>query len=72
MAKSPTTRDFAEQTTESAMQAGTNGMDLMRMVAEQSLNLSKAAFEGYLTAARQCARGTARDRLTVDAKFIGG
>jgi hypothetical protein len=55
MAKSPTTRDFTEQTTESAMQIGSDGMGLMRMVAEQSLKLSKVAFEGYLTAARKAA-----------------
>ncbi len=52
MAKNPTTR-FAEQTTEGTMQTATNGIDLIRMVAEQSLHLSKAAFEGYLTTARK-------------------
>jgi hypothetical protein len=55
MAKSPTTRDFVEQSTESAVQASIHGMDWMRGVAEQSLNLSKAAFEGYLTTARKTA-----------------
>ena len=43
-----TTRDTQRVTT------GTNhGMDWMRVVAEQSLNLSKAAFEGFLTSTRQ-------------------
>jgi len=55
MAKGPTTRDFAERNTDRAMQIGTDGMDWMRAVAEQSLNLSKAAFEGYLTTARKTA-----------------
>jgi hypothetical protein len=55
MAKAPTTRNFADQSTERAVQTGTDGMDWMRMVAEQSLNLSKAAFEGYFTTARKTA-----------------
>ena len=55
MAKSPTNRDFVEQSTESAMQVRNHGMDWMLGIAEQSLNLSKAAFEGYLTTARKTA-----------------
>ncbi|HEY6258081.1 MAG TPA: phasin family protein [Xanthobacteraceae bacterium] len=55
MAKGPTARDFAEHTTERAMQMGNEGMDWMRVIAEQSLNLSKAALEGYLATARKTA-----------------
>jgi hypothetical protein len=55
MAKNPTTRDFVQQSAESTMHASIHGMDWMRGVAEQSLNLSKAAFEGYLTTARKTA-----------------
>jgi hypothetical protein len=54
MAKGPTTRDFAEQA-EQAMQMRNESMDWMRIVAEQSLSLSKAAVEGYLAAARKTA-----------------
>jgi hypothetical protein len=49
MAKAQTPGDFAEQSTEHAMQGGLAGFDWMRVVAEQGLNLSKAACEGYLT-----------------------
>jgi hypothetical protein len=55
MAKTTTTRDFAEQATDNATLTGARGMDLMRALAEQSLNLSKAALEGYLTTARETA-----------------
>jgi hypothetical protein len=55
MAKGPTTRDFTEQNTARAMQMGNFGMDWMRGVAEQSLNLGKAAFEGYLSSAHKTA-----------------
>jgi len=54
MAKGQTTRDF-EQSTESAMQVQIHGMDWMRGLAEQSLKLSKAACDGYLTTARKTA-----------------
>ena len=49
MAKSPTSSDSADQS------AGIGGMNWMRTMAEQSLSLSKAAFEGYLTTARKTA-----------------
>lgn len=43
------------QQAEQAMRMGSEGMDWMRVFAEQSLNLSKAAVEGYLAAARKTA-----------------
>ena len=46
MAKS--TMDFAQQNTERAVQA----TNWVRAIAEQNLNQSKAAFEGFLTIAR--------------------
>jgi hypothetical protein len=52
MAKGPTTRDFADQSTDRAMQVGTYGMDWMRGAAEQSLKLSKTVLESYLTTVR--------------------
>jgi hypothetical protein len=55
MARSPTSSDFADQTTERTIQQGIGGMNWMRTMAEQSLSLSKAAFEGYLTTARKTA-----------------
>jgi hypothetical protein len=55
MAKTTTTRDFGEQATDNATLTGARGMDLMRTFAEQSLNLSKAALEGYLTTTRKTA-----------------
>jgi hypothetical protein len=45
-----TSRDFVGQNAQRVI-TGTNGIDWMRLVAEQSLNLSKAAFEGFLTSA---------------------
>jgi hypothetical protein len=47
------TTDFARQTTEQAVQAS----DWMRAIAEQNLNQSKAAFEGFLTIARNAVCG---------------
>jgi hypothetical protein len=44
-----TTRDFVGQNTQRVMTDTNHAMDWMRVVAEQSLNLSKAAFEGFLT-----------------------
>jgi hypothetical protein len=55
MAKGPTTRDFADQSTDRIMPVGTYGMDWMRGVAEQSLKLSKTAMESYLTTVRTTA-----------------
>jgi hypothetical protein len=51
MAKATT--DFARQSTEQAVQA----TDWMRAIAEQNLNQSKAAFEGFLTIARSAVSG---------------
>jgi hypothetical protein len=65
MAKNPT-REFAEEATESARQAGLHGMDWMRGLAEQSLHLSKAAFEGYLTTAHKTAENI--DRQTSELR----
>jgi hypothetical protein len=65
MAKNPA-RHFAEQSTETARQAGTYGMDWMRGMAEQSLHLSKAAFEGYLTTAHKTAESI--DRQTSELR----
>jgi hypothetical protein len=48
MPKAQTAGEFAEQSTERAIREGLEGFDWMRTVAEQGLNLSKAAFEGYL------------------------
>jgi len=45
--------DFAQQNTERAMQA----TNWMRAIAEQNLNQGKAAFEGFLTVARDAFRG---------------
>jgi hypothetical protein len=65
MAKNPT-GEFAEQATESARQAGIQGMDWMRALAEQSLHLSKAAFEGYLSTAHRTAENI--DRQTAELR----
>ena len=64
MAKS--TMDFAQQNTERAVQA----TDWMRAIAEQNLNLSKAAFEELLTIARKRVTRS----LTADecAKYLQG
>jgi hypothetical protein len=51
MARSTT--DFVQQNTERAVQA----TNWMRAMAEQNLNQSKAAFEGFLTIARHAFRG---------------
>ena len=66
MAKNPTNRDFAEQNTESGRQVGIYGMDWMRGIAEQSLHLSKAALEGYLTTAHKTAENI--DRQTSEMR----
>jgi hypothetical protein len=51
MAKGPTMK-FPEPNAERAMQLA-NGMDSMREMTEQSLNQSKALFEGILTTTRK-------------------
>src|SRR5260370_34862152 len=51
MAKNPT--DFAQQNTERAVQATNYGMNWMREIAEQNLNQSKAALEGFLMITRK-------------------
>jgi hypothetical protein len=48
------TMDFVQQNTEQAAQATTNWM---RAIAEQNLNQSRAAFEGFLTIARNAVGG---------------
>jgi hypothetical protein len=50
MAKS-TTRAFVDQTTQQVTTGQNHAMDWIRVVAEQSLNLSKVTFEGFLTSA---------------------
>jgi hypothetical protein len=54
MAKSPMT-NVSEQNAERAMQAANYGMDWMRQITEQSLNQSRAMFDGFLTTARKTA-----------------
>jgi hypothetical protein len=54
MAKARTTHDFAAAT-ERAMETGNEGMEWFRAMAEQSLNLSKAALDGYIATARKTA-----------------
>jgi phasin family protein len=59
MAKSPVTnlsaeaRDYAEKNAERAMRAASYGMSWLLDMAEQNLEQSRAAFEGYLTTARR-------------------
>jgi hypothetical protein len=55
MAKAQTAGGFADQGTERALRDGLEGFDWMRIMAEQGLNLSKAAFEGYLATTRRTA-----------------
>ena len=52
MAKGPTMK-FPEPNAERAMQVANYGMDSMRKMTEQSLNQSKALFEGILTTTRK-------------------
>ena len=52
MAKGPTMK-FPEPNAERAMQVANYGMDSMREMTEQSLNQSKALFEGILTTTRK-------------------
>jgi hypothetical protein len=47
-----TTTNFAQQNTERSLQA----TNWMREIAEQNLNQSRAAFEGFLTIARNAVR----------------
>src|SRR5215472_7533268 len=54
MAKARTTHDFATAA-ERAMETGNEGMECFRAMAEQSLNLSKAALDGYIATARKTA-----------------
>lgn len=54
MAKARTTHDFAAAA-ERAMETGNEGMEWFRAMAEQSLNLSKAALDGYIATARKTA-----------------
>src|ERR671934_644837 len=59
MAKS--TMDFAQQNTERAVQAS----DWVRAIAEQNLNQSKAALEGFLTIARNAVRSVDRQSSAI-------
>jgi hypothetical protein len=58
MAKGPTAspvgdaREFSTQSAERAMQAANSGIDWMRDLAEQSLNQSKAVFDGFISTTR--------------------
>lgn len=54
MAKARTPHDFAAAA-ERAMETGNEGMEWFRAIAEQSLNLSKAALDGYIATARKTA-----------------
>jgi hypothetical protein len=63
MTESPTTRDFAEQSTEGTVQ-------WTHVFAEQSLNLSKAACEGYLTTTRRTAEGINQQASEIRERLI--
>src|SRR6266700_2884374 len=56
MAKNPT--DFAQQNTERAVQVTNYGMNWMLEIAEQNLNQSKAALEGFLLLAEETLSNT--------------
>jgi len=55
MAKARTTTHDITDATERAMDIGNEGMEWFRMMAEQSLNLSKAALDGYIATTRRTA-----------------
>ena len=55
MAKARTTTHDITDAAERAMDMGNEGMEWFRMMAEQSLNLSKAALEGYIATTRRTA-----------------
>jgi hypothetical protein len=55
------TTDFARQSTEQAVQA----TNWVREIAEQNLNQSKAALEGFLTIARNAARSIDRQSSAI-------
>ena len=51
------TSDFANQNTERAVQATSFGMNWMREIAEQNLDQSKVAMDGFLMIARKALDG---------------
>jgi len=55
MAKARTTTHDITDAAERAMDIGNEGMEWFRMMAEQSLNLSKAALDGYIATTRRTA-----------------
>ena len=55
MAKARTTTHDITDASERAMDIGNEGMEWFRMMAEQSLNLSKAALDGYIATTRRTA-----------------
>ena len=55
MAKARTTTHDITDAAERAMDIGNEGMEWFRKMAEQSLNLSKAALEGYIATTRRTA-----------------
>jgi hypothetical protein len=55
------TMDFAQQNTEGAVQA----TNWMRAIAEQNLNQSRAAFDGFLTIARNAVRSADRQSAAI-------
>lgn len=55
MAKARTTTHDITDAAERAMDMGNEGMEWFRMMAEQSLNLSKAALDGYIATTRRTA-----------------
>jgi len=55
MAKARTTSHDITDAAERAMDMGNEGMEWFRMMAEQSLNLSKAALDGYIATTRRTA-----------------
>ena len=55
MAKARTTTHDITDAAERAMDIGNEGLEWFRMMAEQSLNLSKAALDGYIATTRRTA-----------------
>jgi hypothetical protein len=60
------TMDFAQQNTERAVQA----TNWMRVIAEQNLNQSRAAFDGLLTVARNAVRSIDRQTCAIGEHSI--
>jgi hypothetical protein len=70
MAKAQTAGDFAEQSSERATREGLEGFDWMRTMAEQGLNLSKAAFDGYFATTLKTADNIANQAAEIRERSI--